>query len=383
MLLTQRGNFIKHTFFFKHVTAIFGNGLLTSEGDFWLGQRRLAAPAFHPERIAGYGNVMASFADRLSGRWRSGEVYDVHRDLMRVTMEIVCKTLFDAEVAEDIDEIERSFDRVVREIAKRFRRPFRIPDAVPIPGNLRYRSGVARLDGFVTRVLGERRAQPGDRGDLLSMLLAARDDEGRPMSDKQIRDEVITLFLAGHETTAIALSWTLVLLARHPEAEERLCREVSQILGDRLPTAEDLPRLTYAEAVIKEALRLYPPAYVIGREALADCTLGGYTIPARATIYFSPWVLHRDPRWFEEPERFRPERWLDESSARLPKYVFLPFGGGPRVCIGERFAMMETVLVLATLLRRFRFEPAGPDPLPFPSITLRPDRPVLLRVAGR
>ena len=215
MLLTQRGNFIKHSFFFKHVTAIFGNGLLTSEGDFWLRQRRLAAPAFHPDRIAGYGNVMASFADRLGGRWRSGEVYDVHRDLMRVTMEIVCKTLFDAEVAEDIDEIERSFDRVVREIAKRFRRPFRIPDAVPIPGNLRYRSGVARLDGFVTRVLGERRARPGDRTDLLSMLLAARDDDGRPMSDKQIRDEVITLFLAGHETTAIALSWTLVC-ARSP-----------------------------------------------------------------------------------------------------------------------------------------------------------------------
>jgi cytochrome P450 len=159
---------------------------------------------------------------------------------------------------------------------------------VPIPGNLRYRAGVARLDRFVTRVLGERRAQPGDRGDLLSMLLAARDDEGRPMSDKQIRDEVITLFLAGHETTATALSWTLVLLARHPEVGERLWREVSQILGDRLPCAEDLPRLTYAEAVVKEALRLYPPAYVIGREALADCTLGGYTIPARATIFFRP-----------------------------------------------------------------------------------------------
>jgi cytochrome P450 len=383
VLLTQRGNFIKHTFFFRHVTAIFGNGLLTSEGDFWLRQRRLAAPAFHPDRIAGYGDVMASFADRLGGRWRSGEVYDVYRDLMRVTMEIVSKTLFDAEVAEDIDEIERSFDRVVREIAKRFRRPFRIPDAVPTPGNLRYRSGVASLDRLVTRVLGQRREQPGDRGDLLSMLLAARDDDGRPMSDKQIRDEVITLFLAGHETTAIALSWALVLLARHPEVDERLWREGSETLGDRLPRAEDLARLPYTEAVVREALRLYPPAYVIGREALANCSLGGYTIPARATIYFSPWVLHRDPRWFEEPERFRPERWLDGSTARLPKYVFLPFGGGPRVCIGERFAMMETVLVLATLLRRFRFEPAGPDPLPFPSITLRPDRPVRMRLAAR
>ncbi|HTD53077.1 MAG TPA: cytochrome P450 [Thermoanaerobaculia bacterium] len=383
VLLTQRSNFIKHTFFFRHVTAIFGNGLLTSEGDFWLRQRRLAAPAFHPDRIAGYGEVMASYADRLGGRWRSGEVRDVHHDLMRVTMEIVSKTLFDSEVAAEIDEIERSFDRIVREIAKRFRRPFRIPDAVPTPGNLRYRSGVASLDGLVTRVLGQRRARPGDRGDLLSMLLAARDDDGRPMSDKQVRDEVITLFLAGHETTAIALSWALVLLARNPNVDERLERDLSEALGDRLPCAADLPRLTYAEAVVKETLRLYPPAYVIGREAVADCALGGYAIPARATIYFSPWVLHRDPRWFEEPDRFRPERWLDGSAARLPKYVFLPFGGGPRVCIGERFAMMETVLVLATLLRRFRLEPAGQDPLPFPSITLRPDRPVFLRVVAR
>jgi cytochrome P450 len=383
VLLTQRGNFIKHTFFFRHVTAIFGNGLLTSEGDFWLRQRRLAAPAFHPDRIAGYGNVMASFADRLAGRWRSGEVRDVYRDLLRATMEIVSKTLFDSEVAEEIDEIERSFDRIIREIAKRFRRPFRIPDAVPTPGNLRYRSGVARLDGLVRGILGHRRAQPGDRGDLLSMLLAARDEDGRPMSDKQVRDEVVTLFIAGHETTAIALSWALVLLAGHPEVDERLWREVSETLGDRLPCAADLPRLPYVEAVVKESLRLYPPAYVIGREALADCALGGYTVPARATIYFSPWVLHRDSRWFEEPERFRPERWLDDSMARLPKYAFLPFGGGPRVCIGERFAMMETVLVLAALLRRFRFEPAGPDPLPFPSVTLRPDRPVLMRLAAR
>jgi cytochrome P450 len=383
VLLTQRTNFIKHTFFWRHVTAIFGNGLLTSEGEFWLRQRRLAAPAFHPERISSYGSAMAAFADRLAQRWRDGEVRDVHRDMMRVTMEIVSKTLFDVEVEEEIEEVSRAFDLVIREIALRFRRPFRIPDAVPTPGNLRYRRGVALLDRLVARILAERRARPGDRGDLLSILLAARDEEGKPMSDAQLRDEVITLFLAGHETTAIALSWTLFLLARHPEAEETLRREISQTLPDRLPSAADLPRLPYAEAVVKESLRLYPPAYVIGREALSECVLGGYPVPARSTIYFSPWVLHRDPRWFVDPERFRPERWSDGSTARLPRYVYIPFGGGPRICIGERFAMMEIVLVLVTLLRRFRLVMAGPDPVAFPSITLRPEGGVPMRIARR
>ncbi len=379
VLLTQRTNFVKHTFFWRHVTAIFGNGLLTSEGDFWLKQRRLAAPAFHPERIAAYGNVMAAYADRLASRWRDGEVRDVHRDMMRLTMEIVSKTLFDAELEEELDEIGRSFDRIIREIARRFRRPVRIPDSIPTPGNIRYRRGVALLDRLVARVLAERRARPGDRGDLLSMLLAARDEEGRPMPDKQVRDELITLFLAGHETTAIALSWTFFLLASNPGARQSLRREIIDVVGDRLPAAGDLPRLPYAEAIVKESMRLYPPAYAIGREAVADCVVGGYSIPARATIYFSPWVLHRDGRWFDEPETFRPERWLDGSTARLPKYVYIPFGGGPRVCIGERFAMMEAVLVLVTILRGFRLEMAGPDPVPFPSITLRPDGGVLMR----
>ena len=383
VLLTQRGNFIKHRFFWRHVTAIFGNGLLTSEGDFWLRQRRLAAPAFHPDRIAAYGTVMADRTDRLVASWKDGETRDVHRDMMRVTMEIVSKTLFDADVEEDLDEISRAFDMVIREIAKRFRRPVKIADWIPTPGNLRYRQGVRLLDGLVARVLADRRANPGDRGDLLSMLLAARDDDGRPMSDRQLRDELITLFLAGHETTAIALSWTLFLLARHPEVEEKLVAEIDGALGSRLPGAADLHNLRYTEAVFKEGLRLYPPAYVIGREALADCALGGWRCAAGTTIYFAPWVLHRDARHFPEPERFRPERWLDGSTAHLPKYAYIAFGGGPRICIGERFAMMEGVLVLATLLRRVRLEMAGPDPTPFPSITLRPEGGPRMRVKMR
>ena len=383
VLLTQRTNFVKHSFFWRHVTAIFGNGLLTSEGEFWLKQRRLSAPAFHPDRIAAYGDVMTAYADRQAERWRDGETREIHTDMMRVTMEIVSKTLFDMDVEKDVDEIGRSFDLVIREIAKRFRRPVKIADWIPLPGNRRYRRGVALLDRLVSRVLAERRARPGDRGDLLSMLLAARDDDGRPMSDTQLRDELITLFLAGHETTAIALSWTLFLLATNPEAEERLCREIDEVLGGRLPTAADLPRLRYADAVLKESLRLYPPAYVIGRESLRECVVGGYDVPPRTTIYFSPWVLHRDPRHFADPESFRPERWLDGGMAALPKYVYIPFGGGPRVCIGERFAMMEGILVLATILRRFRLEMAGPDPVPFPSITLRPEGGPIMRVTRR
>ena len=396
VLLTQRTNFIKHTFFWRHVTAIFGNGLLTSEGEFWLRQRRLAAPAFHPDRIAAYGDVMVKYADRQADVWAEGAggpgagdnagqavPRDVHRDMMRVTMEIVSKTLFDVEVEEDIDAIGRSFDLVIREIAKRFRRPIKIADWIPLPGNLRYRRGVGLLDRLVKRVLAERRARPGDRGDLLSMLMAARDDDGKPMSDRQLRDELITLFLAGHETTAIALSWTLFLLARHPDAEERLSREIGEALGGRLPRAADLPRLRCAEAVVRESLRLFPPAYVIGREAIADCVIGGYDVAAGTTIYFAPWVLHRDARHFPDPEAFRPERWLDGSTAKLPRYAYIPFGGGPRVCIGERFAMMEGVLVLVTLLRRFRLEMDGPDPTPFPSITLRPEGGPIMRVRRR
>jgi cytochrome P450 len=383
VLLTSRTNFVKHSFFWKHVTAIFGSGLLTSEGDFWLKQRRLAAPAFHPERIASYGQVMTAFTERHTSAWKDGEVRDLHRDMMRVTMEIVSKTLFDVEVAEDVDLVERSFDGIISEIAKRFRRPVKIPDAIPIPGNVRYNRGVAVLDRLVRRILAERRERPGDRGDLLSMLTAARDDDGQPMSDRQLRDELITLFLAGHETTAISLSWTFHLLSKNPAAEDRAAAEVREALKGHLPTAADLPRLPFVHAVFQESIRLYPPAYVIGREALSDCVIGGYRVPARATIYFSPWVLHRDRRWFDAPEEFRPERWLDGSASKLPKYAFIPFGGGPRICIGERFATMEAVLMIATILRTFRLESAGPDPVPLQSITLRPQGGPKMKITRR
>jgi cytochrome P450 len=384
VLRQERDNFVKHRFFWRHVTAIFGNGLLTSEGDFWLRQRRLAAPAFHPDRIAAYGDVMVRYAERLADGWQDGEVRDVHRDMMKVTMEIVSKTLFDADVERDVDDVGRAFDVVLKEIGSRFRRPFRIPDAVPTPGNVRYRRGVAALNRVINRIIAERRASPADRGDLLSMLMSARDDDGAAMSDEQLRDELVTLFLAGHETTAIVLSWTWHLLAQHPLVRDRLVAELFGELDRRPATVADLPRLPYADAVLKEAIRLYPPAYVLGREAVADCEIGGWQIPAGATIYMSPWVIHRDPRWFTSPETFLPERWLDGLAARLPRFVYFPFGGGPRVCIGDRFATMEAVLILATLARRFRFErTSDAEIVPFPSITLRPEGGVPLKLVRR
>ena len=384
VLRGKRDNFVKHRFFWRHVTAIFGNGLLTSEGDFWLRQRRLAAPAFHPDRIAAYGDVMVRYAERLADGWQDGEVRDVHREMMKVTMEIVSKTLFDADVERDVDEVGDAFEVVLEEIAVRFRRPFRIPDAVPTPGNLRYRRGVETLNRVINRIVAERRGSPADRGDLLSMLMGARDDDGAAMSDEQLRDELVTLFLAGHETTAIVLSWTWHLLAQHPLVRDRLVAELFGELERRPATVADLPRLPYADAVLKEVIRLYPPAYVLGREARADCEIGGWRIPAGATIYMSPWVLHRDPRWFSSPEKFLPERWLDGLASRLPRFVYFPFGGGPRVCIGDRFATMEAALILATLARRFRLERTSEEEIvPLPSITLRPRGGVPLKLVRR
>jgi cytochrome P450 len=304
---------------------------------------------------------------------------------MALTLRIVVRTLFGADVDDRVaDEVGRAFDAMVEEIARRFRRPFRIPDAVPIPGNLRYNREVRRLDRIVYRLIDERRRQPGERADLLSILLRAQDQDGTRMTEQQLRDEVVTLFLAGHETTALALSWTWQLLSLHPKTRDALEAELDRVLGGGPPSVAQLPRLKYAEAVINEALRLYPPAYVIGRENVDACEIGGFPVPPGTTIYVSPWVLHRDARYFDSPEQFRPERWLNGSAARLPRGAYLPFGAGPRLCIGQSFAMMESILLLASVSRRFRLTLDPDQPVaPFPSITLRPAGGVWMRLAKR
>src|SRR3989442_726537 len=278
VLVTNHRNFVKNSFFWRHVKAVFGSGLLTSEGDFWLRDRRLCQPAFHREQIAGYGQVMVNLTAQIPAAWHAGEVRDVHQDTMRLPLHV--------------------------------------------------------------KALG-----------------------GTRMADRQLRDEAMPLFIAGHETTALALSWTWYLLSQHPDIEAKLWAELQTVLGGRPPGVADLARLTYTERVVMESLRLYPPAYGFGREALQDCEIGGYSVPKGTTLFMSQWVMHRSSRYFPDPEAFLPDRWADGLAKRLPRYAYCPFGGGPRTCIGSGFAMMEAVLLLATISPEFRLTPLPGHPI--------------------
>lgn len=362
---------------------LFGNGLLTSEGDYWFRQRRLMQPAFHRERIAAYGKAMVASTVRMLETWRDGERRDVHEDMMRLALEIVAQTLFSTQVEADVERVGAMLSVLMKENrSARILLPFF--RMLPTPGNLRYRTAVHQLDEIVYRIIREHRARGRDTGDLLSMLLRARDEDGRQMTDTQLRDEAMTLFLAGHETTALALSWTWYLLARNPDVEQKLQAELQEVLGGRAPAVEDLPRLPYTERVIRESMRLYPPAYVIARLAVNDCEIAGYRVPHGASLVMSQWVTHRDPRFWDEPERFNPDRWTPEFEKRLPRFAYFPFGGGPRVCIGASFALMEAALLLATIAPRFTLTLVPDHPVePFPSITLRPKNGIKVVVSAR
>jgi cytochrome P450 len=366
---------------------LLGTGLLTSEGDVHLRQRRLAQPAFHRQRVAAYGATMAAYAAARRDRWRSGATVDVHQEMMALTLAIAGKTLFDADVEHEAAEIGAALATTFQSFHFGFFLPFgELLERLPLPATLRFRKARARLDATIYRMIDERRRSGADRGDLLSMLLLAQDTEGDGggMTDLQLRDEAMTIFLAGHETTANMLTWTWYLLSQHPDVEARLHAEVDAALGDRLPTANDLARLPYSRMVLAEAMRLYPPAWIIGRRALGPFEAAGYEIPARSIILASQYVTHRDARWFPDPERFDPERFTPEQQAARPKFAYYPFGGGPRVCIGEQFAWMEGVLVLATIAQRWtlRLVPGHPVALQ-PIITLRPKFGMRMTVEAR
>ncbi len=373
VLVTANRNFTKD-FSLQLYRPVLGNGLLTSDGDFWLRQRRMAQPAFSRQRIASYGDTMIAYAQRMLLSWQDGQSLDLHEEMMRLTLQIAAKTLFDADVAGEAPEVGEALEEALKCVETRFGFFFWLPVWVPTPNHLRLRRAVQRLDRVLYGLIDQRRRSAEDRGDFLSLLLHARDeDDGSRMTDRQLRDEAMTLFLAGHETTALALTWTWYLLAQHPEVEEELGAELQQVLGGRPPSVADLPKLRYTEQVVMESMRLYPPAYGIGREAIGECKIGGYRIPAGATLYMFQWVVHRDPRIFANPDHFWPSRWADGLAQRLPKYAYFPFGGGPRLCIGNSFAMMEAVLVLATMAQRFRVKLAPHQTVvPWPSITLRP-----------
>ena len=376
-------NFTKH-FALRMNKLLLGNGLLTSEGDFWLRQRRLIQPVFQRERLASYAPDMTAFTQRQIDTWRDGDLRDLHIEMRQLTLAIAAKTLFGADVTGQSEAVGLALHEAMGTFSQRFFRVLRIPERIPTPGNLRIRRAVRRLDDILYGLINQRRAE-GEQKDLLSILLHARhESDGTGMTDQQLRDEAMTLFLAGHETTALALSWGWYLLAQHAEVVKKLEAELSQVLDGRAPTVADLPNLLYTEMVVQEIMRVYPPAYAIGRQSIRPCTIGGYPVPAGATVLMCQWVVHRDPRYFEDPERFYPERWTDDLARRLPRYAYFPFGGGQRVCIGNTFALMELPLVLATIAQRFRFSrPPGPPVLPKPQLTLQPDRPILLKLHAR
>jgi len=362
---------------------VFGEGLLTSEGDFWLRQRRLTQPAFHRARIASYAATMVEYTERMLHGWRGGEERDVHQEMMRLTLQIVGKTLFDADVERDAQEVGKSLELLL-EIGANFRRTIFVPHWLPTPANLRVKREVTQIDKVLYRIIGERRASGGDAGDLFSMLLSAQDQDGSRMTDRQLRDEAITLFLAGHETTASALSWTWWLLAQHPAVEAKLHAELDAVLGDRAPSLDDLPKLAYAGHVITESLRLYPAAWGMARLAVEDHEIAGYPVTKGMGVAMAQWVVHRDPRWYDAPQEFRPQRWEDDLLKRLPRFAYFPFGGGPRQCIGNTFALMEAALILATIARKFRLRlVANHAVVPLASITLRPRRGVHVTLVPR
>jgi cytochrome P450 len=372
---------------YSHVLKrALGEGLLTSDGELWKRQRRLSSSAFTPKRIRGYATQMASVTDAGLGRWRAGEAINLHEELSRLTMEVVADVLFGAGVAsEDVTTVRESMEVFNAYFGRSFEVVLRIPTWVPTPLHRRLGHANERIDALIARIVESRRRGGAVRDDLLGALLAATDDDGSKMDDRQLRDEVVTLFLAGHETTALALTHSLYLLGKHPDVERRVAAEIASVLGGRVPTADDVPRLSYTECVIKESMRLYPPAWVTGREVTKPFSIGGADLVVGDQVMVSQWIVHRDPRWFPSPEAFDPDRFTPEASAGRPRFAYFPFGGGPRVCIGNHFAMMEAVLMLAMIVARFRVELLPFEDLRFsPSVTLRPKgRGVRARLATR
>jgi cytochrome P450 len=384
VLVTNQKNFTKSRALVR-AKRVLGEGLLTSEAEFHLRQRRLAQPAFHRDRILAYGRSMVDYADRTSSRWGNAQSLDVHQEMMKLTLAIVARTLFSADVENEASEIGEALT-VTFEAFNIGILPFsEILEKLPLPYIKRFEAARARLDDTIYRIINERRATGEDTGDLLSMLLLAQDTEGDGggMTDTQVRDEAMTIFLAGHETTANALSWTWYLLSQHPEVATRFHKEI-EVLGGRLPQPEDLSKLPYTRMILAESMRLYPPAWAVGRRAINDFEAGGYHIPARSMVLMSQYIMHRDSRFYPDPDRFDPERWRPDAAAARPKFSYFPFGGGTRICIGEQFAWMEGILILATIGQKWRLSYLGTSPPAIePRITLRPAGALPMKVERR
>lgn len=393
-VLKNRDSFVKSRGF-RALHRLLGNGLLTNEGDSWFRQRRLAQPVFQRKRIAGYEQIMVDYTEKMLDDWQcEGQPdtpRDIHADMMRLTLNIVMKAIFDQDVSTgEAETVAHALDVAMNWFDSKRRQNFFIVEWFPRPENIRYRNAIRAMDDTIYSIIQQRRESGEDPGDLLSMLMAARDeDDGSGMSDQQLRDEIATLMLAGHETTANTLSWTWMLLAQHPEAEAKLHAELEQVLAGRSPTVEDMQKLPYTNAVIKESMRVYPPVPLLGREATEDVVIGDYLIPKNTVVIISQWVMHHSPKYFDQPEAFQPERWLETSGEqplekRLPQGVYFPFGDGPRICIGKGFALMEAVLLLATIAQKYQFDlELGHKIIPQSSITLRPEHGILATLKVR
>jgi cytochrome P450 len=370
----------------QRAKTLLGEGLLTSEEKTHLRQRRLVQPAFHKQRIISYTESMTMYAERMAGEWKEGEVRDIDHEMMRLTLQIVGRTLFSADITDEADEVGAAMTTIVN-LFNFLLLPFsEWLEKLPLPHSLRFRKAKAKLDEIIYGFINDRRASGEDKGDLLSMLLLSQDEEdGGGMTDEQVRDECLTLFLAGHETTANALTWTWYLLSQNPQAEARLHEELDRVLNGRVPKFEDLPNLKFTEAVVAESMRLYPPAWVVGRLAVEDHEFAGYKIPKGSLALASMFVTHRDPRFWEDAESFKPERWetlsIKETSQR---FTYFPFGGGVRRCIGEQFAWTEGILLLATLARKWKLRLQPEQKIGLKAmITLRPKYGMRMRIEKR
>ena len=385
VLITQRASFTMTSLRAK-INAVVGEGLFTSRGELHARQRRLMLPVFRKSRIEAYAGQMAELSRRARDQWRSGTTVDIADEMMKLTMLIAAQALFEQDIGSDTQAVSRNID-IVLEFFTRLSSPFlKLSLALPLPSSRRFRKAVRDLDAVIYQMIERRRDSAASGKDLLSLLMQARDDQTNvQMTEKQLRDEVLTLLIAGHETTANVLAWIFWLLAQHPAAERRLHDEARAVLGGRAAfTAADIDHLAFTRRVMQEGLRLYPPGWFIGREAQTEVKLGGYTVPRGAVVMMSQYVTHRDARFFEAPERFKPERWEGDLQERLPRGAYFPFSAGDRHCIGEGFAWQEALLILATLLERWQFELVpGQTIRPRPSVTLRPDGPIKMIVRPR
>jgi cytochrome P450 len=384
LLILDHAKLHKSTLTKLVVGPLLGQGLLISEGDFWRRQRRLAQPAFHRSRTNEYSPVMVECALEQTRLWGAGETRNIAEEMMKLTLEVAVRTLFGTSLAGDSEAIGRAMTFLMRHYLRRARSPWRVPESWPTPANRRARREVEYMDSLIYGIISDRKKDTQPRNDLLSLLMAAMHEDGSQMTERQVRDESMTLFVAGHETTALSLAWTWYLLGENPAAEARLHEELDAVLGGRPAEVSDLEKLSYLNAVVHESLRLYPPAYMMARMNVETVILGEYEILPGTTLLTSQWVMHRDARFFDQSDRFMPERWLDGLEQRLPPGAYFPFGDGPRRCIGQGFAQLETSLVIATIAQKFRFRlkkgfPVVPEPL----VTLRPKYGIEMTIEPR